>query len=49
MINLASRVLGAGVVAASDEAFGAKESLVVDGDPDPTTGRFSLVGEIVDG
>ena len=49
MINLASRVLGASVVAASDEAFGAKESLVVDGDPDPTTGRFSLVGEIVDG
>ena len=49
MTNLASRVLGASVVAASDEAFGAKESLVVDGDPDTTTGRFSLVGEIVDG
>ncbi|MBI4940049.1 MAG: allantoicase [Actinobacteria bacterium] len=49
LVNLASRVLGAGVVAASDDAFGAKESLVVDGDPDTTTGRFSLVGEVVDG
>lgn len=49
LVNLASRVLGAGVVAASDEAFGAKESLVADGEPDTTTGRFSLVGEIVDG
>jgi allantoicase len=49
LVNLAARVLGAGVVAASDDAFGAKESLVADGDPDTTAGRFSLVGEVVDG
>lgn len=49
VVNLASRSLGAGVTAASDDAFGAKEHLVLDAEPEHRPGRFSLTGEIVDG
>ena len=47
--DLASRRLGASVVAASDESFGEKENLLA---PDAAAfepGRYSHRGEIVDG
>jgi allantoicase len=48
-VNLASRLLGAGVVAANDASFGEKENLVVDAAADFVPGRFGHAGEIVDG
>lgn len=48
-INLASRALGAGVVAANDESFGEKEGLVVDAPAAFVPGRYGHKGEIVDG
>jgi allantoicase len=49
MINLASRWLGSGVVAASDESFGEKENLLLPDAPVRLEGRFSTRGEVVDG
>lgn len=48
-VDLASRWLGGGVVAASDESFGFKENLLNPGDADFTPGRYDHRGEIVDG
>lgn len=48
-VNLASRALGASVLAASDESFGEKENLIVDASADFTPGSFGHKGEIVDG
>ncbi len=48
-IDLASRWLGASVVAASDESFGFKENLLVPADPAFVPGRYDHRGEIVDG
>ncbi|GII58298.1 putative allantoicase [Planotetraspora thailandica] len=48
-IDLASRWLGGGVVAASDESFGLKENLLVPTPADFTPGRYDHRGEIVDG
>lgn len=47
--NLASRALGATVVAASDESFGEKENLVLDRPCHFIPGHFGNKGEIVDG
>jgi allantoicase len=48
-LDLASRWLGASVVAASDESFGFKENLLVPADPVFAGGRYDHRGEIVDG
>lgn len=48
-VDLASRWLGGGVVAASDESFGLKENLLVPGPADFVPGRYDHRGEIVDG
>ncbi|HYZ52271.1 MAG TPA: allantoicase [Streptosporangiaceae bacterium] len=48
-LDLASRWLGASVVAASDESFGFKENLLVPADPAFVPGRYDHRGEIVDG
>lgn len=48
-IDLASRWLGASVIAANDESFGAKENLLVPGQADFKPGSYSHSGEIVDG
>ncbi|RCG32847.1 allantoicase [Sphaerisporangium album] len=48
-VDLASRWLGGGVVAASDESFGFKENLLVPEAADFTPGRYDHRGEIVDG
>ncbi|MFG1873795.1 allantoicase [Sphaerisporangium sp. NPDC049003] len=48
-VDLASRWLGAGVVAASDESFGFKENLLVPAAADFVPGRYDHRGEIVDG
>jgi allantoicase len=47
--DLAARHLGAGVVAASDDAFGPKELLVSPGEVSFVPGRFDHKGEVVDG
>jgi allantoicase len=47
--DLASRRLGGGVVAASDESFGEKEHLLNPAPADWEPGRFGPRGEIVDG
>ncbi len=47
--NLASRDLGASVLAANDESFGEKENLVVDAPSAFVPGRYGHRGEIVDG
>lgn len=47
--DLAARVLGGTVMAASDEAFGEKENLLNPGPVDFVPGRFGPRGEIVDG
>ena len=49
MQDLAARVLGGTVMAASDEAFGEKENLLNPGPVDFVPGRFGARGEIVDG
>jgi allantoicase len=48
-IDLAARALGGSVLAASDESFGEKESLLVAGAPHAVPGRYGHRGEIVDG
>lgn len=49
VVDLAARALGASVVAASDESFGPKESLLIAGDPAFVPGTYDLRGEVVDG
>ena len=49
MADLAARHLGAGVVAASDDAFGAKELLLSPGPVSFVPGTFDHKGEVVDG
>ncbi len=49
MVDLAARHLGAGVVAASDDAFGAKELLLSPGPVSFVPGTFDHKGEVVDG
>ncbi|MFG1934758.1 allantoicase [Mycobacterium sp. NPDC048908] len=48
-VDLASRVLGGSVVAASDESFGFKERLIDPSEPAFVPGTFDLRGEVVDG
>ena len=48
-VDLASRVLGGSVVAASDESFGHKERLVDPAEPAFVPGTYDLRGEVVDG
>lgn len=48
-VDLASRVVGGSVVAASDESFGFKERLVDPAEPAFVPGTFDLRGEVVDG
>jgi allantoicase len=47
--DLASRWLGASVIAANDESFGAKENLINPGRADFKPGNYGHSGEIVDG
>ncbi len=49
MVDLASRLLGGTVMAASDESFGEKENLLVAGPPRIPPGSYGHKGEIVDG
>lgn len=48
-IDLASRLVGGSVVAASDESFGFKERLIDPAEPAFVPGTFDLRGEVVDG
>lgn len=48
-VDLAARALGGSVLAASDESFGVKESLLVAAAPAFLPGTFDLRGEVVDG
>ena len=48
-IDLASRALGGGVIAASDESFGFKERLIDPAEPAFVPGVYDLRGEVVDG
>ncbi|WP_454789355.1 allantoicase [Mycolicibacterium lutetiense] len=48
-VDLASRVIGGSVVAASDESFGFKERLVDPAEPAFVPGTYDLRGEVVDG
>jgi allantoicase len=48
-VDLASRVLGGSVVAASDESFGFKERLIDPAEPAFVPGMYDLRGEVVDG
>ena len=48
-IDLASRRLGAGVIAASDETFAAKENLILPAAPTFTAGTFGPKGQLYDG
>ncbi|KHO21346.1 allantoicase [Mycolicibacterium setense] len=48
-VDLASRVVGGSVVAASDESFGFKERLVDPAEPAFVPGNYDLRGEVVDG
>ena len=48
-VNLASRRLGAGVIAASDEFFGEKENLLRAGPPGFQPRTFGHKGQVVDG
>jgi allantoicase len=48
-VNLASRRLGAGVIAASDEFFGDKENLLRPGPPGHSPRTFGPKGQLVDG
>ncbi len=48
-IDLASRILGGRVVAASDESFGVKERLIDPAEPAFVPGTYDLRGEVVDG
>jgi allantoicase len=49
LVELSSRHLGAGVVAASDESFGDKEHLLTPEPADFTPGTYDHRGEVVDG
>jgi allantoicase len=49
LTDLASRLVGGSVLAASDESFGEKENLLVPGTADFTPGTYGHKGEIVDG
>ncbi|CAN5465702.1 allantoicase [soil metagenome] len=49
LVDLAARALGGSVIAASDESFGPKESLLLAADPAFIPGTFDLRGEVVDG
>lgn len=49
VVDLAARALGGSVLAASDESFGPKESLLLAGDPAFAPGTYDLRGEVVDG
>ncbi|HKP41952.1 allantoicase [Mycobacterium sp.] len=48
-VDLASRALGGSVIAASDESFGCKESLIDPSEPVFVPGTYDLRGEVVDG
>lgn len=48
-VDLAARMLGASVVAASDESFGFKERLIDPSEPSFVPGTYDLRGEVVDG
>jgi allantoicase len=48
-VDLASRILGGSVIAASDESFGFKERLIDGSEPAFVPGTFDLRGEVVDG
>ena len=48
-VDLASRALGGSVIAASDESFGCKESLIDPSEPAFVPGTYDLRGEVVDG
>ncbi|MUL45357.1 allantoicase [Mycobacterium sp. CBMA293] len=48
-VDLASRLVGGSVVAASDESFGFKERLVDPAEPAFVPGTYDLRGEVVDG
>ncbi|MDA2894564.1 allantoicase [Mycolicibacterium sp. BiH015] len=48
-VDLASRMLGGSVVAASDESFGFKERLIDPAEPAFVPGTYDLRGEVVDG
>jgi allantoicase len=48
-VDLASRIVGGSVVAASDESFGFKERLVDPSEPAFVPGTYDLRGEVVDG
>lgn len=48
-VDLASRVLGGSVVAASDESFGFKERLIDPSEPAFVPGTYDQRGEVVDG
>jgi allantoicase len=48
-IDLASRTLGGSVVAASDESFGFKETLIDPCEPAFVPGVYDMRGEVVDG
>lgn len=48
-VDLASRVIGGSVVAASDESFGIKERLIDPMEPAFVPGNYDLRGEVVDG
>lgn len=48
-VDLASRLLGGSVVAASDESFGVKERLIDPTEPAFVPGTYDLRGEVVDG
>lgn len=48
-VDLASRVVGGSVIAASDESFGVKERLVDPAEPAFVPGTYDLRGEVVDG
>jgi allantoicase len=48
-VNLASRRLGAGVIAASDEFFGEKENLLRPEPPGHRPHTFGHKGQVVDG
>lgn len=48
-VDLASRIVGGSVIAASDESFGVKERLVDPAEPAFVPGTYDLRGEVVDG
>jgi allantoicase len=48
-VDLASRLIGGSVVAASDESFGFKERLIDPAEPAFVPGTYDLRGEVVDG